>query len=263
MSTLPGETSSRTLSERTAKTDYAAHVCEAIACIAAAPDTAAVLCLMRRAVNSLGADAGVFTSFVLDDGASVSYRSLLACDPVWGTEYARNLWFLNDPWLRHAACNASSVRASELAPPAPDQMAASEAATRFGFLSAVVVPAPSPAGRSRVGALCLGSATEGYFECDGDQLFRFLAQSLAMELHDWCFRRARDELKARVKITDDDLTLLRYEQQRRSSKAIAIELNTTPRTIDCRFQRLTSRLGMANRRTAVRFAELYGLIARD
>ena len=67
-------------------------------------------------------------------------------------------------------------------------------------------------------------------------------------------------MMARVKITNDDLTLLRHEQQGHSSKSIAAALNTLPRTIDCRFQRLTSRLGMANRRTAVRFAELYGLI---
>ena len=218
---------------------------------------------MERAVKSLGADAGVFTSLILDDGSNSSYRSLLACDPLWGTEYARNFWFLDDPWLRHATGSASSIRTSELTHSTPTQRAVSDAANRFGFLSAVVVPAPSPAGHSRVGALCLGSAINDYFEFDGCQSFRFLAQSLAMELHDWCYRRVREELIAKVKITDDDLALLRHEQRHRSSKAIAIRLNTTPRTIDCRFQRLTSRLGMANRRAAVRFAELYGLIPRE
>jgi hypothetical protein len=260
MTTSAPEADGRTLAERAAEADYAAQVCMVVAHIATAPDTSAVLGLMQRAVHCLGADAGVFTSFVRDDATNSSYRSLLACDPLWGTEYARNHWFLDDPWLHHATCSASSIRASELTPATPAQRAVCDAATRFGFASAVIVPAPSSAGHSRVGALCLGSATPGYFEADGYLLFRFLAQGLAMELHHWWYRHIRDELMARVKITDDDLTLLRHEQQGHSSKTIATALNTLPRTIDCRFQRLTSRLGMANRRTAVRFAELYGLI---
>ena len=72
-----------------------------------------------------------------------------------------------------------------------------------------------------------------------------------MELHEWWYRRVRDELAARVKITADELALLRHEQQGHSSKVIASAMNTQPATIDCRFQRLTSRLGMANRRSAL------------
>ena len=260
MTTSAPKGDGRTLAERVAEADYAAKVCEAVARIEAAPDASAVLGLMKWAVNCLGADAGVFTSFVRDDATNLSYRSLLACDSLWGVEYARNGSFLDDPWLHHALCSASAIHASELIPAIPAQRTFCEAAAKFGFASAVIVPAPSAAGLSRVGVLCLGSATEGYFEADGYLLFRCLAQGLAMELHHWWYRRIRDELIAKVKITDDDLTLLRHEQQGHSSKVIATALNTLPRTVDCRFQRLTSRLGMANRRTAVRFAELYGLI---
>ena len=94
-----------------------------------------------------------------------------------------------------------------------------------------------------VGRLRLGSATERYFEADGYLLLRCLAQGLAMELHHLWYRRIRDDLIAKVKITDYDLMLLRHEQQGDSSKVIASALNTLLRTVDYRFQRLTSRLG--------------------
>jgi hypothetical protein len=86
---------------------------------------------MKQLVLALGADAGVFTSFVRDDATNSSYRSLLACDPLWGTEYARHGWFTDDPWLHHALCSASAVRASELAPATP-RNATSAAARQFG-----------------------------------------------------------------------------------------------------------------------------------
>lgn len=260
MTTSPPKGDGRTLAERVAEATYASSVFETVARVAVAANAGDVFGLLKSTVSSLGADVGVFTSFVRDDATNTSYRSLLACDPQWGNEYAQNAWFLDDPWLHHALHSATPIRASELTPVTATQFAMSEAAAKFGFASAVIVPAPSPAGHSRLGMLCLGSATEGYFEADGYLQFKVLAQGLAMELHEWWYRRVRDELAARVKITDDELALLRHEQQGHSSKVIAGAMNTQPATIDCRFQRLTSRLGMANRRTALRFAELYGLI---
>lgn len=260
MSTSELSPEGSTLAEQVARSDYAARVCGAIARITTAPDKATVLGLLKQAVLALGADAGVFTSFVRDDATNSSYRSLLACDPLWGAEYARQGWFTDDPWLHHALCSAFAVRASELAPATPAQRTVCEAARQFGFASAVIVPAPSAAGHSRVGVLCLGSPIDNYFESDGYLLFRCLAQGLAMELHHWWYRQIRDELIANLRLTDDDLALLRHEQQGHSSKVTASALDTLPQTIDCRFQRLSAKLGMANRRAAVRYAELYGLI---
>jgi hypothetical protein len=37
-------------------------------------------------------------------------------------------------------------------------------------------------------------------------------------------------------------------------------MNTEAKTIDCRFQRVSSKLGAPNRRAAVRLARLYGLL---
>lgn len=260
MTTSPREVDGRSLAERVAAPGYASTVFGIVASIADARETGVVMGQLKSAVRALGADVGVFTSFVRDDATNTSYRSMLACDPQWGNEYARNNWFLDDPWLHHALRSASAIRASELNPTSAVQFAMCEASAKFGFASAVIVPAPSPAGHSRLGMLCLGSATQGYFEADGFAQLKVLAQGLAMELHEWWYRRVRDELAAKVKITADELALLRHEQQGHSSKVIASAMNTQAATIDCRFQRLTSRLGMANRRSALRFAELYGLI---
>ena len=81
-----------------------------------------------------------------------------------------------------------------------------------------------------------------------------------MELHDWCHGRMRRELRVRAHLTNDDLLLLQHEADGHGSKEIARALHTLPITIDCRFQRLNNRLGVANRRDAVRLARLYELI---
>ena len=41
---------------------------------------------------------------------------------------------------------------------------------------------------------------------------------------------------------------------------IAAALKTEAKTIDCRFQRVSAKLGAQNRRAAVRLARLYGLL---
>ena len=81
-----------------------------------------------------------------------------------------------------------------------------------------------------------------------------------MELHGWWMRSLRRELAERVRITDAELELLRFEDSGRGSKAIAAALGTEAKTIDCRFQRIIAKLGAPSRRAAVRIAKLYGLL---
>ena len=76
-------------------------------------------------------------------------------------------------------------------------------------------------------------------------------RALALGLTDWFQRRGRDELVRRAHLTDRDLDLLRHELLGHGSK---------PKTIDCRFHRLNVRLGVANRRDAVRLCKRYGLL---
>lgn len=239
---------------------YAAGVLAVMAQIGDAADTGTTVRLLKDAASRMGADGAMFTSFVRDDATLASYRFLLACDPVWGLQYAKNNWCLDDPWLRYALYNTEPVVAETLPPAGERAQWVTEAAAHFGFASTLVVPAPTAAAQSRVGVLCLGSSRLGFFAGEGGSTLRCLARSLAMELGDWMHRQIRLELMARARITDDDLDLLRHEQQGHSSKAIAAELHLEPKTVDCRFHRLSLKLGTANRRAAVRLAEIYGLI---
>jgi Autoinducer binding domain len=249
------------LADRMASATYASSVCAAVRSVASAPDMGEVMVALHHAVTCLGADAAVFTSFTQDDANNAMYRCLLVGDAEWGAAQARDARFLADPWLHHASHSMAVVLGSELPLISPHQLAYFEAAKTIGFASSVIVPTHSPAGTSKVGILSLGSRTTGYFEQCDYGLFAQLAQSLAMELYNWWHKHLRQRMLMQLKLTEDDLALLRFEQQGLCSKSIARAMGTLPRTIDCRFQRLSSRMGMANRRSALRFAELYGLIS--
>ena len=83
---------------------------------------------------------------------------------------------------------------------------------------------------------------------------------LACELHEWWLARLRNELMARARITEGDLELLRHQCLGHSSKRIAAELRVSRSSINSRFQRMNSRLGVTNRRMAARLAVECGLI---
>lgn len=129
-----------------------------------ADSTETAVTLFREAVICLGADAGVFMSHLRDDATRASLRSLWACDPVWAAEYANRRLFENDPWLQYATHESEPILASALNPTSAEHEVFQAAAASYGFASAVIAPAPSGVGTSRVGVLCLGSQQPGYFE---------------------------------------------------------------------------------------------------
>lgn len=216
--------------------------------------------LLAAAVGALNADAAQFASLIQYDASLVSYRVLHACDPVWASQYAANRWYLSDPWLHYALYNAEPVRSEDLQGHTDPEHEVAQAAKKVGFVHTLIVPAPSTAAQSRTGVLCIGSRSAGFFHPSRYPALRGLSRSLAMELGDWMQRHLRAELVERAHITDEDHVLLRHEQQGHSSKVIAVMLHTEPKTIDCRFQRLCLRMGTANRKAAVRVAEILGLI---
>lgn len=225
---------------------------------AASPELA--LALFRQVVADLGADAGMFMSCLQDDATRTSYRSLLACDPAWGSEYAARGWFKHDPWLRHATEQTEPIRSSELMLITREEEDFAATAATFGFASAVIAPAPSCAGISRVGVLCLGSDRPGFFDDEGHAVLRVLSRALAMELHRWLMSAIKAELLTKSRLTEADLALLRHQDAGHSSKAIGAALNIEAKTVDCRFQRVSAKLEAPDRRTAVRIARLYGLL---
>lgn len=225
-----------------------------------AADTAQAVSLLRQLTTALGADAALFTSLVRDDTCLNSYRFLVACDPVWGLQYARNGWWAEDPWLRYALHHTSPIRSDELVLDSAAERFVVDSAAHFGFRVALIVPAPSPVAQSRVGVLCLGSNDARAFRGRGYPALITVARGIAMEFGDWIHRQVRAEVIRHARITEDDLILLRHQQLGHSSKVIAAQLQVEAKTIDCRFQRLSLRLRAANRRAALRVAEIYGLL---
>lgn len=251
---------SRTLLELTSAPDYASRVAEVVQKIPAAVHQFDALGLLAEAIRRIGADTAAFATFARDDGSHESFRFLLACDPVWCHEYQEHTWFASDPWLLYALNHSEPVRTSEIPVATKHQQLVVDLAAKFGFRSAVVVPAPSSGGLSRIGVLCLGSPTAGYFDGEGFLPLKIAARSLAMELHEWWIDKLKRELIDNADLTEEDLVLLRKARLGMGTKAIAQELGMTTASIDSRFQRMIHKLGVANRTAAATMAAENGLI---
>lgn len=235
------------------------RVLELLPGIAAAESEQAVVDQFWLALRMLGADSGVFISAIKDDAARTSIRSLLACDPRWSIEYSRADWHDHDPWLRHAIDSQTPISGEELNV-RPDEQDFIGRSTALGFASTIVAPAPSCFGGARFGVLVLGSESPNCFVGRDYQMVRIVARALAMELHEWLLRAVRDDLLERSQITPAEIDLLRHEAAGRTSKIIGFTLGVKPRIVDYRFQRLSAKLNVPDRRTAMRIARLYGLI---
>jgi DNA-binding CsgD family transcriptional regulator len=208
----------------------------------------------------MGADCAAFGSFIRDDPSHESYRFLLACDPVWCLEYMQRAWYSDDPWLNYALDHSEPARASEIPIQTAQQRAIVDLAEKFGVRSAAIIPAPTGGRVTRIGVLCLGSETAGFFEDEGFAALRILARSLSMELHEWWIAQIKRELIAEKRITSEDLVLLKRERMGHSTKQIAAALGTSASAIDSRFQRINAKLEVPNRKTAANLAAEYGLI---
>lgn len=236
--------------------DYSA----AVHSLSHARDDSEAIDALRAAAGALGADGAVFCSAIRHDAALTIVRALVACDTDWINDYARGDWVEDDPWLHYAAQSSLPIIASEIRPQGTCQQAMLDAVRSHGFASAIVVPAPSSVGPSRVGVLCIGSRLEGRFEGSDFSALRPLACGLAMEVSDWCLRQTRALLVARAQLTSDDLKLLRQNARGCGTKEIAREMGIATTAVDTRIQRLNRRLGVAHRRDAIRLARLYGLL---
>jgi hypothetical protein len=152
-----------------------ARVLQILPLITDARSAGEVISLFREAVVGLGADAGVFLSCLRDDATRTSFRSLWACDPSWAADYAYHRRYEHDPWLRYASCDAEPTRSNHLVCSSTEEIAFIRAAAEHGFASALIAPAPSSVGLSRVGVLCLGSADPERFEGEKYPQVRVLA----------------------------------------------------------------------------------------
>ncbi len=256
----PTPTEIGTLAARIASAEYLDRIGGVAERIACASGQAAVQSLLSEGMAALGAENAIFVSFMRESLRVSSCRFMLACDPAWCREYLDTGLIGSDPWLAYASHHSEPVVASSLKVLEPERLRAIDLATRNGFASAVLVPVHSGSSHTRVSLLCLGSWQAGQFESIAFSRFKLGARVLACELHEWWLAQLRNELMARARITEGDLELLRHQCLGHSSKRIAAELRVSRSSINSRFQRMNSRLGVANRRMAARLAAECGLI---
>jgi DNA-binding CsgD family transcriptional regulator len=248
-----------TLAAIVASPGYADRVSAAAERIATASDPASAQRLLIDGIAVLGAQNAFFASFVRDSGDVGACRFMWACEPDGCRPNLDGESLLHDPWLAYAVHHAAPMVASALSAADRGGHEVIAPAQRDSFASVLLVPAHSGPGHTRIGLLALGSPQAGFFEGEGLARFRIGARALATELHDWWQSRLRRELSARL--TPVELELLRHEHCGHGSKLIARALDVSPCAIDSRFQRINARLGVANRRAAVRLAIECGLLA--
>lgn len=256
----PANPKATALAQVVAEADYTERIAGVAERIAEARDQATVHALLTEGVHALGAEHAVFVSFIRDNADLSACRFMLVCEPGWCQRYLEAGCFAHDPWLAYAAHHSEPIPASSLSVLDAEGQRVIALAMENGFASAALVPAHSGAGHSRISLLCLGSTQPGFFEGEGFGRFRLGARLIAAELHDWWLGRIRRELIVKARITQADLELLRHEHQGHSSKRIAAELNVSKSSINSRFQRMNTKLGVPNRRLAARLAVECGLL---
>ena len=249
------------LEQITAATDYVGRVCDIVRAIGHADDPIQAVELLRDVTLRMGAEAAIFGSFIPEDRSGHFCRVLVACDPLWYAEYEAQAYYAEDPWLAYAFRHSEPIRGSELLTLTEKERGVVLLAERFGFRSSVIVPAPSCGRLARMGVLCVGSSTPGYFDGEGYLTFKIVARSVALEFHEWWLARIRDELVAKAGIDDHDRHLLALDASGLSSKEIARQLATTAYTIEGRFKSIQRRLKATSRKAASRLATEYGLIS--
>jgi DNA-binding CsgD family transcriptional regulator len=223
------------------------------------PDIASVMGHLKKAIQLIGAEVGTFLSCIEDDEYKTC-RFLLACDPAWFAEYEKRTWSVDDPWLLYSRRHAEAIRAQDIPVRTEAQAEIVRLAAKYGFRSAVVVPAPVGGGLTRLGMLSLGSADPEWF---GDAEFlavKVAALPLAASLNRWCTERARKDLLQSARLSPEDLLLLDLQRQGMTTKQMADIAKMSPESINSRFQRINAKLEVSTRRAAARRAAEYGLI---
>lgn len=233
----------------------AADLCELAGSLVVA-DEATAISTLELASRVGGADAALFVWVVPGPNEQLWFRSIAALDPRWGTTMLRRLHEGPCSWLAHAARSSEPVLVRE--PGAACEQGNAAATDVPDIRAAWLVPAPCPRSSDALGLLILAGTDETRLDVTRAVLPAYRA--LALALAEWFQRRGREELVQRAHLTERDLDLLRHEQMGHGSKRIAVALQSEAKTIDCRFHRLNARLGVANRRDAVRLCQRYGLL---
>ena len=251
----------RDLDSLVAEPGFAEAVLETIQAIPGAKTESDVLDLLHTTRDALGVEQAVFASFIRDDDSHESFRVMSAASSQWCLSYRdEDEWFTNDAWLLHASTRSEPATDSEITYRNRGQLSKREIARQNGAMSALIVPAPSSAGLSRLGIFVLGSSKEHFFQGKKLVIYKALCRSLAMELSDWWIKQIRRELLDEYKVTSEDLELLRRARLGHPTKQIATELGVSEGSINNRFQRLNAKFDAVDRKATANQAAEYGMI---
>lgn len=211
---------------------------------------------LRDAMYALEGQAAYFMMRTFDTDRIV-HHLLLACDARYGFEYAANDCSSNDPWIRYATGHSAPVLGTEVSCGSRQELAVVQLAAKYGFANAVLFPAPSPQGRSRIGLLVVGAEDPNIQDRFASSTYRCAARDIAMGLQERWIERLKDDFVRAAELSSLDLRILELELRGWRTKDIARHLRTTNASIHSRMQRLTGKLQLRNRRElALRSLEL-------
>jgi LuxR family quorum-sensing transcriptional regulator LasR len=225
-----------------------------------AADAAEIQTLLHIATASLGAERSFFAN-KSGEGRDACYTFVLDCDPIWWHRYRAACSVNDDPLLAYALKHSAPILSSGLQSVSQAPQRALDEAAEAGFRSAALVPAHSGNADGHVSLLCLGHSMAGYFEDPFIPNLLVLARSFALELQDWWICRERERLSHLARLSSSDLALLRRHCAGLTSKQIAREMQVSYESINSRFQRMTTKLGVHSRRAAARVAIECGLLS--
>jgi len=222
----------------------------AVAALRDASDPCDLLAALFRITPAFGAHASACVHVVPDPERAPHLFVLLACEPERAYSHLQRESALDHPWLRYARAHSEPAWAASLHPAFPAQ-------DHSGPV--LIVPTHSGGVTGRFGALMLEMVTSDCGSSEKNEQ-RVLAEGIAHELHDWWMRRTRAELQREARLRSTDLQLLALERQGLGTKQIARMIDSTLLAVDSRFQRINTKLGVANRRHAALRAAIHGLL---
>jgi hypothetical protein len=224
-------------------------------------DEAAAIAALHEAARVGGADGAWFVWSAPASGADRLLRFMVALEHIETISGLQAVGEGLNQFLAHAARTPEPIQLASPAEPAcggSGHPSAQANTNDSPFRPAWLIPALGVQGSGIVGVLVLAASSTARLDSMSALLPAY--RSLAMELGDWFHRQVRTELMHVAELTEQDLDLLRRENEGQCSKRIAQALHAEVSAIDCRFHRLNTRLGVSSRRDAVRLCARYGLL---
>lgn len=212
----------------------------------------------RQIVEYFGLRSFVFSA-LFRSGEREHYRYLVGCEPDWCFLYDQYKWYAIDPFIDYALNNTSPILASDIPLSTPGQERMMSEAAEHGFRSGIVVPAHSRSA-IRIGILYLGTSEGPERVTESLRKHRSLMRAFALELLEWWDAKLRESGLDDLDLDELDVDLLTKAQEHATAEESARELGITLSRVKARYERITRKLGVENKRNAVDKAVALGLI---